>query len=442
MRAARSDPVAWQLALVLLAGLLVRLPLAWLDPHVSADLGLFRGWARVAAEDGMVAVSITTDVTHYQPIALYLIGLAGWIESQLPAVLRRGDAALNALIKLPSLLADVATAALLAWALRGHSARTRLRAAALHVFNPGVWYVSAVWGQLDALYTLFLLVAILSLRAGAVGRTWASYVLALAVKLQTIFQGPLIALGSVLRNARAALASAVLALVVYVLLAAPWWATGHAEEFARASYHRPRLLVVSAYNLWYLVRLGRVSGASMHESPLGLPLSYAWFGLLLFVGFGAFVLAIVWRRRDRVDLALAATLLAIAPFVLLPNIHERYLFPALPLLLLCAAISDQPIVRRQLWCCYGLLTFTFCYNIVTVASFAPRLWTNLVALAPPYSAHIAVLKVLALIVAAINVAVLLWLGRVFLLQCRAHTPPGTSTILNVAPRSVQRGAAL
>jgi hypothetical protein len=102
--------------------------------------------------------------------------------------------------------------------------------------------------------------------------------------------------------------------------------------------------------------------------------------------------------------------------------HERYLFPALPLLLLCAETSDHPVVRRQLWCCYGLLTFTFCYNIVTVASFAPRLWTNLLALSPPYPAHIAVLKVVALMVAALNVAVLLWLGRVFLLHSRRGSP--------------------
>src|SRR5919201_4440696 len=122
MRDARSDPFAWQLAIVLVAGLLVRLPLAWFDPRVSADLGLIRGWARVAAADGMVAVSTRTEVTHYQPFALYLIGLAGWIETQLPAVLRHGDATLNALIKLPSMVADVATAALPAWALRSHSA--------------------------------------------------------------------------------------------------------------------------------------------------------------------------------------------------------------------------------------------------------------------------------------------------------------------------------
>ena len=86
-----------------------------------------RGWARVIATDGLVAVSSASEVTHHQPLVMYLVGLAGWIETHLPDALRHGDAALNALIKLPSMLADVATAGVLA---RGCGPRRRPTAVA------------------------------------------------------------------------------------------------------------------------------------------------------------------------------------------------------------------------------------------------------------------------------------------------------------------------
>ena len=412
----RGDVTGRWLAVILLIGLLVRLPFAHLDPRVAADLELMRGWARIIATQGLVAVSSASEVTHHQPLAMYLIGLAGWIEAHLPDALRHGDAALNALIKLPSILADVATAGVLAWSLRSHGARTQLRAAALHAFNPGVWYVSTMWGQNDAIYTLLLLVAFSTLSASAVRTAWVSYGLALATKLQSVFQAPVLLLASVRRgDMRAAVTGVAIAGACYLLLAAPWWATGHAFEFTRASVHRPMQLNASAYNLWYLVFLGRVGGVSAHASPLGLPLSYAWLGSLLFVAFVALVLALMWRQKSHGDAALPAVLLALAPFVLLPDMHERYLLPALPLLLWCVSSSHDATVRRQLWWCYGLLTVTFFYNVVTVGSFAPQLWGNLIALSPPYARHIVLLKAIAVAAAAINVAVLVWLTRLLAL---------------------------
>jgi Gpi18-like mannosyltransferase len=369
-----------------------------------------RGWARVAATSGIAAISVTTEVTHHQPIALYLIGLAGWIESLLPDALRHGDAALNALIKTPFMLADIATAGLLAWAAREQGVRTQMRVAALYVFNPGVWYVSAYWAQSDSVYSLFLLATIISLSAGALRLAWASYCLAFATKLQSIFLAPLVLLTSALRaNVRAALTAAALAATGYIVLTAPWWATGHAEAFVRGSSDPIDDLTASAYNLWYLVHLGRVSSVSAHAHPLGSPISYTWLSLLLLGGFGLFVLAVAWRQGKQIDPSLPAVLLALAPFVLLVDMHERYLLPALPLVLWCAVRTRDAGVRRQLWWCYGLLTFMFFYNVVTVGSFAPRLWTNLFALSPPYAAHILVMRAFALVAAAINVGVLVWL---------------------------------
>src|SRR5712691_8853994 len=71
-----------------------------------------------------------------------------------------GDGALTGLIKLSSILADVLTAWLIAWALRRQGSVRHILACGLYAFNPAVWYVSTHWGQTESVYTLFLVASV------------------------------------------------------------------------------------------------------------------------------------------------------------------------------------------------------------------------------------------------------------------------------------------
>lgn len=212
-------------------------------------------------------------------------------------------------------------------------------------------------------------------------------------------------------------------------LAAPWLVTGRIGDMVRAyttTPDRSPRLVVSAYNLWYLLRLGDVHTASSMERPAGFPLSYQALGITLFGAVVAFVVILIWRRQ-RVPLTVAAALLSLGLFMLLTQIRERYLFPALPFLLLGASGEETgPSLREHsggrsgrrtglLWA-YGILSLTFFYNLVTIASPVPALWTNLVA-PQPDSGLVLALRGIAVLVAAANTATLVgliaWLaGRV------------------------------
>jgi hypothetical protein len=97
--------------------------------------------------------------------------------------------------------------------------------------------------------------------------------------------------------------------------------------------------------------------------------------------------------------------------------RERYLLPALFVVLSGAAGEEEPRLRPKLWCIYGLLTATLLFNLVTISSFAPTLWLNLIVQHSPYAPHIAALKGLSLLAAAINVTVMVWLT--LLLQARS-----------------------
>jgi hypothetical protein len=398
------------LAAVLCLGLLIRLPFVATDSGISGDLGFFRQWARTIHEEGLVVLAQTTNTPIYQPIALYLMGLAGWLEALSPAVWRGGDGLLNALIKLPPMVADVLIAALAAWALPGHAAGRRIAAAALYVFNPAVWYLSTYWGQIDPLYVLCMAVSVLALARPAIVPAWVAYALGVMTKLQAIFLGPLVFIVSLRPGNRPRLVGGLaISVALAVVLTAPWWATGHFRDFIQATLFPPTDLDISAYNLWYLLRLGVIRGVSADLHPPGLPFSYRLLSLGLFGAFVLLVMFFVWYRGPGAPLVIPAALFSMASFMLLPHMRERYLLPALFFVLSGAAGEEEPRLRPKLWCIYGLLTATLLFNLVTISSFAPTLWLNLVVQQPPYAPHIAALKGLSLLAAAVNVGVMVWL---------------------------------
>jgi hypothetical protein len=86
---------------------------------------------------------------------------------------------------------------------------------------------------------------------------------------------------------------------------------------------------VNALNLWYLAGLNWRPDATV---VLGLPA--AIWGSLLVAAVLLAVLIACWRSADRGRLYLATATIVIVVFVLATRMHERYLFPALPFLLL------------------------------------------------------------------------------------------------------------
>ena len=109
---------------------------------------------------------------------------------------------------------------------------------------------------------------------------------------------------------------------------------------------------------------------------------------------------VLGMRSGRV--ALAAAALSLGVFMLLSEVHERYMFPALAFLLMASVQS------KRMWLAYGVLSATFLFNLVTVSPFTSLLGTNLVA-TEPATFEDRVLKVLALLCAAVNLGALVWL---------------------------------
>ncbi len=403
------------LAIILVAGLALRvfiaavyLPLSGL----SNDIGSFAAWGQRMASLGPGAFYEPGYFSDYPPGYLYVLWVLGAAGAALAPIV--GQDATGGLVKIPGILADIGVAWLLFAIARRWGGelieRTRfnvspgtlgLAAATIYLFNPGVVFDSAVWGQVDSVGTLVLLATVFALGRGWTEAAAFGAVLALLVKFQFAFLIPVVLIVGVKRHlfgrssdprlaARdplrvlTSLAVGVVSLtllmlpfgmLIYAPLAGgnPTGLLGILPEADPTTSLVGKLveaantyqgLTINAFNLWRnpWSGLGDTLGHYGDDRTIAIVLggfSMTWqhVGTLLFAIVALGALYCVARRDDMRGVLLASLVLAIAFFVLPTRVHERYLFPAL-------AIAAPLVFSGRAWpWIYGGLSVVFFANV-------------------------------------------------------------------------------
>ncbi|HEX9024302.1 MAG TPA: hypothetical protein VF799_10720, partial [Geobacteraceae bacterium] len=247
---------------------------------------------------------------------------------------------------LPAMLSDIAVSWLLFRLGERYGNRAlALAAVALYAFNPAVILNSAVWGQVDGILTLFILLGVSLLETNPAGSA-VSFALALLIKPQALIFAPLPILwfavrlvrrerncaGDLLLFAGAALTVFSLAVLPFAINHSPGWIiTKYSDTLA--SYPFASL---NAFNLFAL------TGANM--APAGEPflfLSYSAWGYAFICLIVIFVTVVAFKGKALDRFLYIPLFLSAAVFVLSAKMHERYLFPALALLLLFHLASRE-----------------------------------------------------------------------------------------------------
>ncbi len=346
----------------------VRLP--WLfAPDPVGDLELAARRMGLLHAHGLAGAYIYDG--DYMPLRLSLLAglsrlvlpLGGGFHAPLPP-------ATLLLIKLPGLLADLATLALIAaWSRRWCSPQRVLAIALLYALAPPVWMNGAWWGQVDALLMLPLLGSVVLLERAGGRWSWLCWSAALLIKPQAIVLAPLLFCATLCRHGcRGVAQGGALAAGLFVAACTPLALAGQGPGLMQAylgSVGRFPRLTNGAYNLWYLVTMGE-SGADTGQG-VGL-LSFRLIGMLLMGSTALLVcLALCWRC-DAQRRAQGAAVLALAFFALPTQIHERYLFLSLAFVALCIASDSRMVVP------FLLLVASATLNILgTLDGFVPSL---------------------------------------------------------------------
>lgn len=348
---------------VLAAALLLRMLIAWVwwpQSGFFLDLELNAGWVEVLTSEGWGSF-YRPDAPYfidYPPAYFVVLSAVGWLSDAWVAA-SGGAPIVTGLLKLPPMLADVGTAAVLA-AIAAHviGARAALPSAALFAFNPAVIFDSAVYGQNDSVGALVVALAILALIRDRMEVAAGLAVLATLVKFQFGILIPIVLVVGLRRHlapggSRArVLTSAAAAMAMLAVVLWPFGLSLHnAADPAQSLWHRfvaaseafPGI-TQNAFNLWMnpafdILRpdaTGTTAGRIVEDGTvlfMAGPLGVTWqlIGGLLFGAALMLALRLVSRRDDAVAILVAAFVVAIALYMFPTRIHERYLVPALAL---------------------------------------------------------------------------------------------------------------
>ena len=406
------------LTAILVLGLVLRAFIAGVlmpQSGFAIDIGDFAAWGQRLASVGPGDFYASDYFSDYPPGYLYVLWLLGGIGAALAPVV--GQDATAGLVKIPGIAADIVVAWMLfIIGLRWGSelvSRTRfdirpetlgLAAATLYLFNPGVIFDSAVWGQIDSVGTLLLLVTIYALGRGWTEAAAVGAVVAMLVKFQFAFLIPIVLLVGLKRHLAGrssvpehdgrrdllrvvtSLAAGVVALTLVML---PFGMTlyvplaggdpnGLLGILPQADPSRSLIgklaeaastytgLSINAFNMWRNPWSGLGDTLHWGDDTVvafaigGMALTWQTIGTILFAGAALIALWLVVRRDDMRGVVLASLLLAIAFFVLPTRVHERYLFPAL-------ALGALLVFSGRAWpWLYAALSVSFFANIYWV----------------------------------------------------------------------------
>ena len=401
-----------QIAAIMLIGLLFRLIMAYAYEPLRGsgfgnDLDLFRYWADTLAQHGPAAFYENAGFADYTPGYLYALWIVGVIGSLVGGI---GD-----LIKLPAIITDIALGYVVYSMVRelGVTERRATMAAAIVIFNPITWFDSVIWGQVDSVGTVFLLLAVRELWRGRSERSAILAVVAALIKPQLGILVPIVAAVTIRRALWPAggwgdeaapspsgfaweqrtsgplriLTTGAVGFLTAMAMAAPF-GLSVVSLSATAPFLDSSLLrlvfstaaqysyvSVNAYNAWALFPVDGVSlatnGGWIFDAPVADAASWAQIGpfpaaLVGGVALGLLLFAIVpllvARRPDRLTILVGVSVLALAFFAVPTRVHERYLFPLFGLAAILLAFSWR---WRIAYLAAGIATFLNLYVVLT-----------------------------------------------------------------------------
>lgn len=332
---------------ILLLIFLIRLTFALL-PSFQVDMNAWLAWAERLAGGGFANFYSETVWTQYTPGYLYWLWLVGKLRLVDPLA-----------IKIPTILADMLTAGLM-WKIIAKNNRAIANwSYVLYTLNPVMIVDGSIWGQVDGVLTLFMVLAAYYLiERMSVNIVWLTMGVALLIKPQALAILPILIILTLRRMGIRKLIKAGLVLGGVLLLG--YWPfypsnpiTGLLGLMQKMKESYPYTSLF-AFNLWSYV------GMWIVDNTKWLGASYFHWGTLLMGSAYLIVFARFWRRLNERSISYLILALGCLIFFVFPTrVHERYLFPMFAFLITYAGLVN----RRGWWIAVLLITVSYTLNL-------------------------------------------------------------------------------
>lgn len=345
-------------------------------PRPTFDDGSYIVWAQYIRDEGLSHI-YHLHYVNYMPINIF--GLQAW--QLLSGLFQIGLTEGVHYFKIFPLLFDCLTVLLLLRFAKRYGIGL-IGVLALFLPNIAFWYNSFIWGQLDSIYTFFVVLTFYLLLKRQPLAAFLAFVLALNAKLQAVIFLPALGLFAwvhifqpqkhpVRKLIQTVGVSGAIAMIAQFLLFAPFWAHSPAQIMTLIWERTTALstyVTFNADNFWILV--GAQSMVTLDTSPWLLGMSYHVWGYLLFslATFLAFLPLIVmflepyWSyltalkkfrflKFSMLAEAMQAELLSLILYIqglsfffFLTQMHERYSHPAIVFAGIFALLSKKKAI--------------------------------------------------------------------------------------------------
>ncbi|MDO5520270.1 MAG: glycosyltransferase family 39 protein [bacterium] len=365
--------IAWLLAFALIIKLIISVIYTGFD----TDMNCFFSWARMAANDGLSNFYREDVFTDYPPGYIYVLFVVGKFIS-LFNVESYASVMGILLVKFPAILCDVMAGYLIyKIARKRFTEKTSLICTLLYVLNPVVILDSSIWGQVDSVYTLFVLLMCYFITENKYPYAIISFAIGVLMKPQTVFFTPVLLFACIeksfitYRGGKLTfeyhsnefvrlLIYSIASIIGMIVLVLPFGVGTIIAQYTETMGSYP-YASVNAYNIWMLFGKNWVAQT---ETILGIP--YVVLGYFVIIATVAIAGLIFFKsKRDDARIYMVGAFINIFMFLFSVRMHERYMFPAL-VLLLCAYLARP---HKELFFVYGLFSITSLYNVAHVLFF-------------------------------------------------------------------------
>ena len=330
-----DDGPIWQVFLLsAFLAVLLRVVVALAFEGYWTDIACFKGWAITVYENGPQNFYTSDVFADYPPGYMYVLYVLGMIRHVFS--IDANAAVFTLIIKLPSIIAEVITSVFIyKIAKKQMGSMFGLLCAAFILFNPAMFFNSSAWGQIDAVFILFIVLVIYYLRKENYILGAVFFAVALLIKPQAIMFAPVVGLSFVyalfknggLKQALIGIfgglvaASAVIVALVYPFTGSqePTWIL----QIYKGVINFYQYATINAFNFYGLIGANWVPS----DTPF-LLLNYAAWGMIFIVLICLGIVFLQWRTREKRPLFDLAGFLILSVFMLAHAMHERYILPA------------------------------------------------------------------------------------------------------------------
>ena len=350
------------LVLLLTAAFIVHIICAVAYKGYETDLNCFSWWADAVFQNGVSKFYSLEAFTDYPPGYMYILWVVGLIKKIFN--IYDLDTAGIILIKMPAMICDIVIGYLIyKIACKYTKPNYALIFAAAYMFNPAVLINSASWGQVDSVFTLFVLLMCYFITEKKLPFAYFALAIGILIKPQTLIFTPVLIYGIIeqvflndfsVKRMFKELGLGLAAILTLVLLAAPFGFQDVLKQYVE-TLGQYEYASVNAYNLWAMLGF---NWTSQTDTFLFMPFK-TWGTLFIILTVAASAFYCFKNKESESKYYITGAMIVLGMFTLSVRMHERYMYPALALLLAACAVKR----KWQYIAVYGALSFFHFLNV-------------------------------------------------------------------------------